>query len=126
MRLVPGLRRDPGQRQAPSQRPGQASGVPVMTTAAGLGERVCALELENARLNAALAARPQEARACRARIFRAGLGERRKIERNLHDGAQQRLLALSLTIARIGEALANIARHVRASTAQVTAAAAAC
>ena len=64
------------------------------------------LALENARLQAALAAQLEEVRASRARIVQAGLDERRKVERDLHDGAQQRLLALSLTIAMLGEQLA--------------------
>src|SRR3954470_10318196 len=37
-------------------------------------------------------------RRSRARIVEAGLAERRRLERNLHDGAQQRLVALSLTL----------------------------
>ncbi|MGH3069212.1 MAG: sensor histidine kinase [Streptosporangiaceae bacterium] len=61
------------------------------------------LALENARLQAALAAQLEEVRASRARIVQAGLDERRKVERDLHDGAQQRLLALSLTVSMIGD-----------------------
>ena len=64
------------------------------------------LALENARLQAALAAQLEEVRASRTRIVQAGLEERRKVERDLHDGAQQRLLALSLTIAMIRDQLA--------------------
>jgi signal transduction histidine kinase len=64
------------------------------------------LALANARLQAALAAQLEEVRASRARIVQAGLAERRKVERDLHDGAQQRLLALSLTIAMINDKLA--------------------
>lgn len=64
------------------------------------------LALENARLQAALAAQLEEVRASRARIVQAGLEERRKVERDLHDGAQQRLLALSLTVAMIDDQLA--------------------
>ena len=37
-------------------------------------------------------------RRSRKRIVEAGLAERRRLERNLHDGAQQRLVALSLTL----------------------------
>jgi signal transduction histidine kinase len=37
-------------------------------------------------------------RASRTRIVEAGLGERRRLERNLHDGAQQRLVSLSLQL----------------------------
>jgi signal transduction histidine kinase len=48
----------------------------------------------------------EEVRASRARIVQAAVEERRKVERDLHDGAQQRLLALSLTIAMIRDQLA--------------------
>jgi PAS domain S-box-containing protein len=40
----------------------------------------------------------EELRASRARIVAAGDDERRRLERNLHDGAQQRLVALSLAL----------------------------
>ncbi|MFN8187583.1 MAG: PAS domain S-box protein [Gaiellales bacterium] len=40
----------------------------------------------------------QEIRASRARIVEAADTERRRLERNLHDGAQQRLVALSLAL----------------------------
>ena len=40
----------------------------------------------------------EELRASRARIVQAGDEARRRLERNLHDGAQQRLVALSLTL----------------------------
>ena len=40
----------------------------------------------------------EELRASRARIVQAGDEERRRLERNLHDGAQQRLVALSLAL----------------------------
>jgi PAS domain S-box-containing protein len=40
----------------------------------------------------------EELRASRARIMEAGLAERRRLERNLHDGAQQRLVSLSLAL----------------------------
>jgi signal transduction histidine kinase len=69
------------------------------------------LALENARLQATLAAQLEEVRASRARIVQAGLEERRKVERDLHDGAQQRLLALSLTIAMIRDQVTGGADH---------------
>jgi PAS domain S-box-containing protein len=50
------------------------------------------------RLNAELHARLEELAASRARIVTAGDVERRRLERNLHDGAQQRLVALSLSL----------------------------
>ena len=57
---------------------------------------------ENVRLDAELQARYEELRASRARIVDAADAARRKLERDLHDGAQQRLvgLALSLRLAR--------------------------
>jgi len=57
---------------------------------------------ENVRLDAELAARLEELQESRARIVEAGYAARRKLERDLHDGAQQRLvgLALDLRLAR--------------------------
>jgi signal transduction histidine kinase len=46
-----------------------------------------------------------ELRASRARIVEAGHAERRRIERDLHDGAQQRLVALRMHLALVGEKL---------------------
>ena len=55
-----------------------------------------ALALENERLTAELRATVSELRASRARIVESADAARRKIERDLHDGAQQRLVALAL------------------------------
>jgi PAS domain S-box-containing protein len=55
-----------------------------------------AQDAELRRLNAELHARLDELAASRARIVTAGDVERRRLERNLHDGAQQRLVTLSL------------------------------
>ncbi len=49
-------------------------------------------ELDNAGLRAAIAVQLEEVRASRERIAEAQIDERRRIERDLHDGAQQRLL----------------------------------
>jgi signal transduction histidine kinase len=57
-----------------------------------------ALTMENERLTAELRARVEELRASRARIVQAGDDERRRLERDLHDGAQQRLVALALNL----------------------------
>ena len=54
------------------------------------------LALENERLQAQLRAQLAELRDSRARIVKAGDRERRRLERDLHDGAQQRLLALGM------------------------------
>ena len=58
------------------------------------------LALENARLHAAVLAQVAQLRSAQQRIVEAGLEERRALERDLHDGAQQRLLAASMTLAR--------------------------
>jgi signal transduction histidine kinase len=63
--------------------------------AAGSAARIA---LENARLHAELQAQLVALRASRARIVAAGDAERRRLERDLHDGAQQRLLALGLAL----------------------------
>nr|CAH69515.1 putative two-component system sensor kinase [Frankia alni ACN14a] len=55
-------------------------------------------ELDNAGLRAAVALQLVEVRQSRTRIAAAQFAERRTIERNLHDGAQQRLLALALQL----------------------------
>lgn len=56
------------------------------------------LALENDRLHARVAAQLDEVRASRARILQAGDDERRRLERDLHDGAQQRLLAIGMAL----------------------------
>lgn len=55
-------------------------------------------ELENAMLRARIAAQLAEVRDSRERIALAHLAERRRLERNLHDGAQQRLLAVAMQL----------------------------
>jgi signal transduction histidine kinase len=68
---------------------------------AALVEAACAaagLAMENERLQAELRARLDDLRTSRARIVQAGDSERRRLERNLHDGAQQRLVALSFAL----------------------------
>jgi signal transduction histidine kinase len=55
-----------------------------------------AIALENERLDAELRAKVSELRDSRSRMLRIGLEERRRLERDLHDGAQQRLVSLAL------------------------------
>jgi signal transduction histidine kinase len=57
-----------------------------------------AIALENERLNVELRARLEELRGSRARLVEAGDSERRRLERNLHDGAQQRLVGIALQL----------------------------
>ena len=54
--------------------------------------------MENERLQAEVLARLEEVRASRARIVEAADTARRRVERNLHDGAQQRLVSLTLAV----------------------------
>jgi signal transduction histidine kinase len=68
---------------------------PELVRAAGAAARMA---LENARLQAELRAQLGEVRASRARIVEAGDAERRRLERDLHDGAQQRLLGIRLAL----------------------------
>ena len=56
------------------------------------------LALENERLAAEVRAQLEEVRASRARIVEAADAERRRVERDLHDGAQQRLVALAMRL----------------------------
>jgi signal transduction histidine kinase len=57
-----------------------------------------ALALENERLAAELRARYDDLRGASARLVAAGDAARRRLERDLHDGAQQRLVSLSITL----------------------------
>jgi signal transduction histidine kinase len=56
------------------------------------------LALEHSRLQAEIEAQLEQVRASRARIVEAGDTARRRLERDLHDGAQQRLVTLSLAL----------------------------
>ncbi|HYF27676.1 MAG TPA: histidine kinase [Baekduia sp.] len=68
---------------------------PDLVRAAGAA---AALALENERLEAELRARVAELQRSRRKLIEVGMHERRALERNLHDGAQQRLVALSLQL----------------------------
>jgi signal transduction histidine kinase len=83
---------------------------PVLTEDANFVDSVIGaarLALQNEALQAEVRAQLAQLRGAAVRIVEAGETERRRIERNLHDGAQQRLLALSLSLAstrqRMGE-----------------------
>jgi signal transduction histidine kinase len=74
---------------------------PVLEESAELVESVCAaasLALENERLQAELRARLVELQASRARLVGATDAERRRIERDLHDGTQQRLVSIAMSL----------------------------
>lgn len=68
---------------------------PALLQAATAAARVA---LQNAHLHIELQARLAELQGSRARIVEAGQKERQRLERNLHDGAQQRLVSLSLQL----------------------------
>jgi signal transduction histidine kinase len=68
---------------------------PAMLEAVGSAARFA---LENERLQAELRLQLAELRESRARIVRAGDEERRRLERDLHDGAQQRLLGVGMAL----------------------------
>jgi len=57
-----------------------------------------ALALDNERLKADLRARVEDLRISRARIVEAADAARRRLERDLHDGAQQQLVSLALDL----------------------------
>jgi signal transduction histidine kinase len=83
---------------------------PVLLDDPGLAEAVsaaAALALENARLHVELRAQLNEVRASRARIVAAGDAERSRLERDLHDGAQQRLLGIRLALQLIRGRMAD-------------------
>jgi signal transduction histidine kinase len=68
----------------------------------------CAISgLERLRLDAALAASMEDVAASRKRLATTADGARRKIERDLHDGAQQRLVALRVKLGLARDALDN-------------------
>jgi signal transduction histidine kinase len=70
--------------------------VEAVSAAAGIA-------LENGRLEAELRARLQELHGSRTRVVEAQQDERRRLERDLHDGAQQRLVALALELGMLAE-----------------------
>lgn len=79
---------------------------PALTDQAPLVDAVVAaarLALENSRLHAA---QLEDIRASRARIVAAADRERHRIQRDLHDGAQHNLLAISLLLGQVREELA--------------------
>jgi signal transduction histidine kinase len=95
----------PGRAQTTLIRDGRALAVlehaPGLLADEQLVDEVTAaaqLALENERLQAEVRSRLAELRASRARIVDAGDAERRRLERDLHDGAQQRLVGLSLSL----------------------------
>lgn len=89
---------------------------------------VARLALENERLAAQVRAQLEEVRSSRRRIVEAADAERRRVERDLHDGAQQRLVALTMrleaaraTTEGVGELIDRTTDELRAAVAEVRA-----
>jgi signal transduction histidine kinase len=98
---------EPDEGQAATLLARDGKMVAVLRHRAGLlddpglvGEVVAAarLGMENERLHAEILAQLEDLRAAQARIVATGDAERRRLERDLHDGAQQRLVGLSLAL----------------------------
>jgi signal transduction histidine kinase len=88
---------------------------------------VVQLAVDNERLQDDLRGQLAEVRASRTRIVEAADAERRRVERDLHDGAQQRLVALAVSVrtirARLGpDADPAVTTEVEAAAAEVKAA----
>ena len=100
---------------------------PALEENSELIDSVCAaaaLTLENERLQAELRARLAELQASRARLVDATEAERRRIERDLHDGTQQRLVSLAMSLGLLDtklpldpDAAKPIAQEARAALA---------
>jgi signal transduction histidine kinase len=80
-----------------SKRPGEALTPTEDRLLADLAAQV-GLVLKNAGLRVQLLARLEEIAASRQRLVAAQDSERRRIERNIHDGAQQQLVALAIKL----------------------------
>jgi signal transduction histidine kinase len=65
------------------------------------------IALQNGRLYAEQRAHLEELKGSRARVIEAGQKERQRLERDLHDGAQQRLVALSLELSLLEKQLSG-------------------
>ena len=89
------VKRGDGTPGAAIDHDAQLADDPELLRAAGA---VALLAAENAELDAAWNDALRELRQSRARIVVAGDAERRKIERNLHDGVQQRLVAIRIQL----------------------------
>jgi len=103
-----------------AKRPGEAL-TPVEGRLAAQLAAQAGLVLHNAGLTDQLQERLAELRASRKRIVAAADSERRRLERNIHDGAQQQLVALSV-MARLAETAVDSDRDgARALLAQAQA-----
>lgn len=79
--------------------------------------------IHNAQLQVELRARLEELRGSRMRILHAERQERRRLERDLHDGAQQRLVAVALELGEMAEVVVDgdLRRRIDGARAEVSA-----
>lgn len=103
---------DAGRAITPVERDGELLAAlvhdPSLTNERELLDSVsaaAAIALENGRLHAELKASLEELHGSRERVLEIGQKERKRLERNLHDGAQQRLIALSLELGLLASEL---------------------
>src|SRR5207244_1981555 len=87
-------------------RPGNTAGKPVETKLLDDLARQAGLVLRTAGLTESLKARLVDLRESRQRLVAAQDDERRRLERNLHDGAQQNLVAIKVKLG-LAEMLAD-------------------
>ena len=104
--------------QAFATSPGAAGGMRAASPSALIdaGELVLLLALENAKLSAARADALRELADTRERVIQAGDLARQRLERDLHDGAQQRLTAIQIKLQLAQEATdgQDLARQLQA------------
>ena len=124
---LPALRRD---RLAPVSHQGELLGALAVTKKRGeainpVEEKLvtdlagqAGLVLKNVGLNRELLARLEDLRSSRQRLVTAQDEERRRIERNLHDGAQQHLIALKMKVG-VAESLSDPKSKARPILAQL-------
>jgi signal transduction histidine kinase len=79
------------------------------------------LVLKNVGLTAELLQRVEELRTSRQRLVGAQDQERRRLERNLHDGAQQHLVALKIKLGLVESLLQKDLERARSTLQQLTA-----
>src|SRR5947209_14104067 len=77
------------------------------------------LALDNSRLEAELHGAVDELRASRARIVQASEAERKRLEQDLHDSAQQRLVALRVRLGLAEDRAADLSEELRATIASL-------
>ena len=115
-----------GRAHSPIRRDGVPTGVllhdPALLQRRDLLDGILAaatLSIEIARLRVEVRLQLAEVHASRARIVEAGYEERRRLERDLHDGAQQRLVSLGMRIRRLQRSLPREADILRPALDQI-------